>query len=70
MADAIARSAATGVPAIEVLHEIARDYGRAIGDTAVTDGWQPPADARSALDLAGAVLTEHGYEPRHAGGEL
>jgi predicted ArsR family transcriptional regulator len=70
MADAIARSAATGVPAVEALHDIARDYGRAIGDTAVIDGRQPPADAQSALDLAGAVLTEHGYEPRHAGGEL
>jgi predicted ArsR family transcriptional regulator len=70
MADAIARSAATGVPAVEVLHQIAHDYGRAIGDAAVSDGRQPPTDAESALELAAAVLTGHGYEPRRADGEL
>jgi predicted ArsR family transcriptional regulator len=70
MADAIARSAATGVQAVEVLREIAHDYGRAIGDDALIGRRQPPADAQSALDLAGALLTEHGYEPRHADGEL
>jgi predicted ArsR family transcriptional regulator len=70
MADAIARSAATGVPAVEVLHEIAHDYGRAIRDAAVTGGRQPPANAESALQLAAAVLSEHGYEPRRADGEL
>jgi predicted ArsR family transcriptional regulator len=70
MADAIAGSAASGVPAVEVLHEIAHDYGRAIGDAAVTDCRQPPADAQLALELAGTLLTEHGYEPRHADGEL
>jgi predicted ArsR family transcriptional regulator len=70
MADAIAGSAATGVPADELLHEIAHDYGRAIGDAAVADSAQPPADAQSALELAGTVLTEHGYEPRRTDGEL
>jgi predicted ArsR family transcriptional regulator len=70
MADAIARSAATGDAAVEVLHQIAHDYGRAIGDAAITDGRPPPADAESALELAAAVLTKHGYEPRRAHGEL
>jgi predicted ArsR family transcriptional regulator len=68
MADAIAQSAATGVPAVEVLHRIARNYGRTIGD-ALTNGGQPP-DAESALELAAAVLTEHGYEPRRTDGEV
>ncbi|MCV7100656.1 helix-turn-helix domain-containing protein, partial [Mycobacterium palustre] len=31
MADAIAQSAATGEPVVEVLDRVARDYGRAIG---------------------------------------
>ncbi|MGH3553310.1 MAG: helix-turn-helix transcriptional regulator [Mycobacterium sp.] len=69
MADAIARSAATGALAVEVLHQIARGYGRAIGDAAVTDGGQPP-DAESALELAAAVLAEHGYQPRRTDGEM
>ena len=70
MAEAIAGSAATGVSAVEVLHQIAHDYGRAIGDTAVTDGRHTPADAESALELAAAVLTEHGYQPRRIDGEM
>lgn len=70
MAEAIAGSAATGVSAVEVLHQIAHDYGRAIGDAAVADRRQAPADAESALELAAAVLTEHGYEPRRIDGEL
>ena len=70
MAEAIAGSAATGVSAVEVLHKIAHDYGRAIGDAAVTDGRRAPADAESALDLAATLLTEHGYEPRRIDGEI
>ncbi|MCV7063950.1 aldehyde dehydrogenase family protein, partial [Mycolicibacterium vaccae] len=58
MADAIASSALTGVPVIEALHQIARDYGRAIADG------QRAGDGKSALLLAAAVLAEHGYEPR------
>lgn len=59
MAEAIAGSAATGTPAVEVLHQIAHDYGRAIGEDRPA-----PSDAESALELAAAVLSEHGYEPR------
>ena len=70
MAEAIAGSAATGVPAVEVLQQIAHDYGRSIGNTAVTDGRQTPDDAESALELAAAVLTDHGYQPRRIDGEM
>jgi predicted ArsR family transcriptional regulator len=70
MADAIARSAVTGMPAVEALHQIAREYGHAIGDAAVAGARQPPPDAESALRLAAAVLAEHGYEPRRTDGEL
>ncbi len=70
MAEAIAGSAATGVPAVEVLHQIAHDYGRTIGDSAVTERRRKPADAESALELAAAVLTEHGYHPQCVEGEM
>ncbi len=70
MAEAIAGSAATGVPAVEVLHQIAHDYGRTIGDAAVNEGRRTPVDAESALELAAAVLTEHGYQPRRIEGEM
>jgi predicted ArsR family transcriptional regulator len=70
MAEAIAGSAATGVPAVEVLHQIAHDYGRTIGDTAVNEGRRRPADAESALEVAAAVLTEHGYQPRRVDSEM
>lgn len=64
MADAIASSAQTGVPAIDALHQIARDYGRSIADGTEA------SDAQSALDLAAALLTEHGYEPRRVDDEI
>jgi predicted ArsR family transcriptional regulator len=70
MAEAIAASAATGLAAVELLDRVAHDYGRAIGDTAVTDGGEPPADAESALELAAAVLTAHGYQPLRIDSEL
>jgi predicted ArsR family transcriptional regulator len=70
MAEAIAGSAATGQSAVEVLQRIAHDYGRRIGNTAVTDGRHTPADAESALELAAAVLTVHGYQPRRIDGEM
>jgi predicted ArsR family transcriptional regulator len=70
MVEAIAGSAATGVSAVEVLHQLAHDFGRAIGDTAVTDSGRSPDDAESALDLVAKVLTEHGYEPRRIDGEM
>lgn len=67
MADAIAESTRTGAPVAGVLNQIARDYGRGMGDAAVAG---PPADAQGALDLAVAVLREHGYEPRHLDSEV
>ncbi|GBE65909.1 transcriptional regulator [Mycobacterium sp. MFM001] len=65
MADAIAESAATGVPAVDVLHRIAHDHGRAIAQDA-----ERPRDAESALELAAALLAAHGYEPRRVGDEI
>jgi predicted ArsR family transcriptional regulator len=65
MADAIARSAATGVPAVEALDQIAREYGRAIAEHI-----ERPSDRDSALQLAAAVLTDYGYEPRYSNGEV
>jgi predicted ArsR family transcriptional regulator len=68
MADAIAESARTGTPAIDVLRSLARDYGRELGSTATAG--QAPTDARAALELALGVLGEHGYEPRDGDGEV
>lgn len=68
MADAIVQSASTDAPVIEVLNRVAYDYGRALGVVAV-DG-RPPADTESALERAVTVLSEHGYEPRRANGEV
>jgi predicted ArsR family transcriptional regulator len=70
MAEAIAGSAATGVSAIEVLHQIAHDYGRTIVTAVSPEGRHTPGDAESALELAAAVLTEHGYQPRRVDGEM
>lgn len=69
MAEAIAGSEASGASPTEVLRQRAHDYGRAIGDSVVTGG-QPPGDAESALEMAAAVLAQHGYQPRHIGGEV
>ncbi|OBK90687.1 helix-turn-helix transcriptional regulator [Mycolicibacter sinensis] len=68
MADAIAESARTGTPAIEVLRSLARDFGRGLGSTATAG--QAPTDAMAALELAIGVLGEHGYEPRDGDGEV
>jgi predicted ArsR family transcriptional regulator len=70
MAEAIAGSEATGVSAAEVLHKLAHDYGRTIGDAAVTDGPRTPHDAESALELTAAVLAQHGYQPRRVDDEV
>ncbi|GAB7145328.1 helix-turn-helix transcriptional regulator [Mycobacterium riyadhense] len=67
MAAAIARSAATGEPILEVLSRVAREFGRAIGATA---GDRPPLDAAAALRAALSVLRKYGYEPRAADGEI
>lgn len=67
MADAIAESSRTGAPVAEVLNRIARERGRGMGDAAISG---PPAHAQAALELAVAVLREHGYEPRRIDGEV
>jgi predicted ArsR family transcriptional regulator len=65
MAQAIAQSAITGEPVVKVLNRVANDYGQTIG---ATD--RPPADAGAALDLTLRVLSNYGYEPRIADGEV
>jgi predicted ArsR family transcriptional regulator len=65
MAQAIAESASTAEPTIEVLNRVAHDYGRAIGSPN-----RPPANAAAALQRAVRVLSTHGYEPRVADGEV
>ncbi len=62
LAQAVAESAATGVPATEVLDRAAGAHGRAIGTEAATDG--APATAAEALARACEALIDHGYEPR------
>lgn len=70
MAEAIATAEATRVSAAEALHRIAHAYGRRIGETAVADAPHPGCDAESALELAAAVLAEHGYQPRRIDAEV
>jgi predicted ArsR family transcriptional regulator len=65
MAQAIAQSAITGEPVVEVLNRVARDYGQAIGDAE-----RPPRNAAAALKLTLGVLSRHGYEPRFTDGEV
>ncbi|SON63500.1 hypothetical protein MSIMFI_05031 [Mycobacterium simulans] len=67
MAAAIARSAETGEPVVEVLNRVAREFGHAIGATAAD---RPPIDAAAALRVALSVLRKYGYEPRTADGEI
>jgi predicted ArsR family transcriptional regulator len=61
MADAIAESASSGRPVVDALRARAHTYGRALASATQAD---PPATARSALELATKILTAHGYEPR------
>jgi predicted ArsR family transcriptional regulator len=70
MATAIAQSATTGAPVVELLNRGAHDYGQTAGIAAVSSAGQQPAVGESALELAVSVLSEHGYEPRHADGEV
>ena len=65
MATAIARSASTAEPVADVLNRVAHDYGQTIGATEC-----PPADAAAALELTLTVLSNYGYEPRSADGEV
>ncbi|MEB3030978.1 helix-turn-helix transcriptional regulator [[Mycobacterium] nativiensis] len=68
MADAIAESARTGTPASDVLGRLAHDHGHDL--VAALAEERPPTDAATALALATAVLSDHGYEPREADGEV
>jgi predicted ArsR family transcriptional regulator len=65
MATAIAESAGTGEPVVEMLNRVARDYGQRIGAAE-----RPPADAGAALALTVKVLSNYGYEPRRAHDEV
>ncbi|WP_245836009.1 helix-turn-helix transcriptional regulator [Mycobacterium rhizamassiliense] len=65
MAQAIAQSAGTDEPAVEVLNRLAHDYGYAIGS-----GDRRPADPGAALERTVELLSRHGYEPRAADGEV
>ncbi len=63
MADAIAESARTRTPILDVVTETAAVYGAAIAAAADDHGSVPNA----TLDLVVRVLTEHAYEPRRNG---
>jgi predicted ArsR family transcriptional regulator len=65
MAQAIAQSAITGEPAVEVLNRVAHDHGQMIATTK-----RPPADAAAPLQRAVRVLSKCGYEPRIADGAV
>ena len=65
MAQAIAQSAITGEPVVEVLNRVANDYGQMIGATK-----RPPADSAAALEMTMSVLRKYGYEPRVGDGEV
>lgn len=65
MAAAIARSAGTGEPVVDVLNELAHDYGQAIGATA-----GKATDPAEALEATLDVLREYGYEPRDSDDEI
>jgi predicted ArsR family transcriptional regulator len=69
MADAIAASAASGEPVLDALHRLAAGRGQALGSDAVAAAGAPTS-ARSALEVAIAVLTGHGYEPRAEDGRV
>jgi predicted ArsR family transcriptional regulator len=69
MAAAIAQSAGTAEPAVDVLNRVAHDYGKTIGKT-TTSGVKPPNDAAAALRLTVDVLRKYGYEPRRDDGEV
>jgi predicted ArsR family transcriptional regulator len=66
MADAIAESARTQTPILDVVNDTAAVYGSAIAATARDHG----SSADAALETVVRVLTEHGYEPRRTGGTV
>jgi predicted ArsR family transcriptional regulator len=69
MADAIAESARTGTPVVEVLNRLAGSHGRSLGE-AVLATTPPPGSAGDALTLASEILRANGYEPRREDGHV
>jgi predicted ArsR family transcriptional regulator len=67
LARAIELSTEGSRPVTEVLGDVARDYGRAIGAGAhpSDEGASP-----SSIELLAGLLAEHGYEPRSEGGTI
>ena len=65
MAQAIAQSAITGEPVVEMLNRVAPDYGQMIATTK-----RPPPDAAAALERTVRVLSKYGYEPHAADGAV
>ena len=63
MADAIAESARTHTPILDVVNDTAAVYGSAIAATARDHG----SSVDTALEIVVRILTEHGYEPRRTG---
>jgi predicted ArsR family transcriptional regulator len=63
MADAIAESARTHTPILNVVDDTAAVYGSAIAATARDHG----SSVDTALEIVLRILTEHGYEPRRTG---
>ena len=70
MARAIAESAASGAPVVDLLNHIAHDYGQALGVAALSGDRHAPGDSESALEVAVEVLSKHGYEPQYSDGEV
>jgi predicted ArsR family transcriptional regulator len=60
MADAISYAARTGVPIIDAVRDAAASHGAAIAGTT----GDRPSSSDGALELAGRILNDHGYEPR------
>ena len=60
MADAISYAARTAVPIIDAVRDAAAGHGAAI----VATTSDRPSSADGALELAGRILNDHGYEPR------
>lgn len=69
MAEAIAESAATGVPAMEALNRAAAERGRSLGESLLAASGSPRSKTK-ALKLASRALAEHGYEPRTVAGRV
>jgi predicted ArsR family transcriptional regulator len=67
MARAIELSTQGPRPVTELLGEVARDYGRAVGARA-----RPSDEGASpcTIELLAELLAEHGYEPRSDGGTI